>query len=115
MSRKDPRRALPIRLSAPVLRHVRQRQARSRGRRLMDTVRVMLTAALNGDGLPPPPRCPAPPDAPVRLLQLPRPQRTRLADLSRRTGLDPSQLVCALLAPPDAAAALPSNHSDPGS
>ena len=97
MSRKDSRRAIAIAMPPAMLACLRARQARSRGRRLMDTLRTVLADALAA----PVPRLasapPAPPKAPVRLLQLPCDLRQRLDALCRDTGLTPQAAIAALV------------------
>ena len=106
MSRKDPRRAIAVALPREALRLVRQRQAQSRGRRLMDTLRVMLTEALAQHPAPRRPFSgPQPTASSLRLLQLPPAQRVSLAALSQTTGVAEDVLICELIlgrAPPDA-------------
>lgn len=97
MSRKDPRRAIAIALPPPVLRRLRARQARSRGRRLMDTLRATLAEALSSPWPVLVPCGPAPPGTQIRLLQLPRPLRLRLGALGRDRGLAEPAAICALV------------------
>lgn len=97
MSRKDHRRAIAIALPPVVLAGLRARQKRSRGRRLMDTLRVTLQQAL-ADPLPVlVPGPPAPPGTTLHLLQLPRALRARLAAVSRANGLPDTDAICALV------------------
>lgn len=97
MSRKDPRRAYSVRLPPPVLRRIRARQAHSRGRRLMDTARVMLVKALSQD-TPMRATCGAiAATLQPRLLQLPAADRAKLTALAQETGLREEQLICELL------------------
>lgn len=97
MSRKDPRRAIAIALPPPVLCRLRARQAQSRGRRLMDTLRAALAEALSRPAPVLAPCAPAPPGTPLRLLQLPRPLRIRLAALGRDGDMAESAAICALV------------------
>lgn len=97
MSRKDPRRAIAIAIPPAVMARLRARQARSRGRRLMDTLRAALADAL---AVAPPTLAPVPPaphGTPVRLLQLPRHLRRALAAVCRDTGLAPQAAIAALV------------------
>lgn len=94
MSRKDPRRAIAVQFPPEVWQALRARQARSRGRRLMDTVRVVVANALPGiDTWPVPPE----PGGPRRALQLPRQLRARVADLAKTTGLSEAQIICVVV------------------
>lgn len=97
MSRKDPRRAYSVRLPSRVLRLVRAQQKNSRGRRLMDTARVLIVRALSQDT---PPRAPCDKVAATiqpRLLQLPPKERAKLAKLAQTTSLTEEQVICELL------------------
>lgn len=103
MSRKDSRRAIAIALPTPLLTILRARQARSRGRRLMDTLRVAIAEALERpDPVLAP--CPAPPPgAPLHLLQLPRNLRHRLSAVGRDCGMGDAAVIAALVLGLDAA------------
>lgn len=103
MSRKDSRRAIAIALPTPLLTSLRARQARSRGRRLMDTLRVAVAEALEQpDPVLVP--CPAaPPGAPRHLLQLPRNLRHRLSAVGHDPGMGDAAVIAALVLGLDAA------------
>ena len=97
MSRKDHRRAMALALPPVVLARLRARQKRSRGRRLMDTLRVAIQQAL---AVPSPVlvTCPpAPPGTTIRLLQLPRDLHARLSELSRDRGMPEADAIRALV------------------
>ncbi len=97
MSRKDHRRAMALALPPVVLARLRARQKRSRGRRLMDTLRVAIAQALS---VPSPVLVPcpsAPSGTTLRLLQLPRDLRARLATFSRDHGMTESDAICGLV------------------
>ena len=117
MSRKDPRRAMALALPPAVLARLRTRQKRSRGRRLMDTLRVTLHQAL---AVPSPvlaPCPPAPPGTSIRLLQLPRDLHARLSAFSRDRGMPEADAICALvmgLDAPEPVARAPDAPDAPG-
>lgn len=97
MSRKDPRRAIAIALPPEVLVRLRARQKCSRGRRLMDTLRISLQQAL-AQPAPVLVPCPAAPrGTTIHLLQLPRDLQRRLAECGRNTGLTENDAICALV------------------
>lgn len=114
MSRKDHRRAIAIALPPVVLARLRARQNNSRGRRLMDTLRVAVQQALAA----PSPLCvPCPPAAAgtgIHLLQLPRDLRGRLAAFSRERGIPDTVAICGLVLGLDVLApAAPPDGADP--
>jgi hypothetical protein len=94
MSRKDPRRAIAVQLPPEIWQAVRQRQTRSRGRRLMDTLRHLVQDGIRRDGAMD--AMPAP-GGPVRALQLPKAERRWVAEEARATGLSEAQVVCTLV------------------
>lgn len=97
MSRKDHRRAIAIALPPVVLARLRARRNDSRGRRLMDTLRVAVQQALAA----PSPLCvPCPPATAgtgIHLLQLPRDLRDRLAAFGRDRGISDTVAICGLV------------------
>ena len=97
MSRKDPRRAIAIALPRQVLTMLRARQKNSRGRRLMDTLRVSLEQALAPPAPTVVPCPPAPPGTAIHLLQLPRALRARLVAFSQVNEMSEAVAICALV------------------